>query len=106
MGEECCFCDFEVVEPGIETPEEHEDAEEECLASLELTEDLPLSLLLVVVTAAKTFLGDFDLDRKNLAIFRDLLLLGDFPLVSSNWIGITSGDKDWGGVASLWWRLL
>ena len=75
-------------------PEEHDEDEEECLfvSDAEL-EDFPLSLLLVT-----TFLGEFDLVRKNLAIFRlALLLLGDFPLMSDTWMGITIGDRDWGG---------
>lgn len=76
----------------MEIPDEHDEEEDECLASLlELMEDFPLSLLLVVAPN-NTFFGDFDLLRKNLAIFLDLLLLGDFPLVSVNWSGITTGD--------------
>jgi hypothetical protein len=89
------------VEPGMETPEEHDEEEEEfLLVSLaELIEDFPLSLLLV----ATIFFGDLDLERKNLAIFLALLLLGDFPFVSDICMGITTGERDcWvGEVASL-----
>jgi hypothetical protein len=66
-------------------PEYEEPADEDDLVSAEtelLPDDFPLSLLLV----APAVFGDLDRVRKNLAIFRDLLLLGDFVGISGDMV--------------------